>query len=109
MLQNDTNHHVPITDIVQKHNGSLSLTGFLKDQEKAMRAAEEKRGNPVWEEIREVAEQAGRTFLLNVTLNRDKAVTGVFAGDLDRTHAAGCAYAMKLQGEKAVALVTQMN
>jgi len=50
------------------------------------------RGNPIWEEVREVAGQAGRTFLLNVTLNRDKAVTGVFAGDLDQAHAAGCAF-----------------
>jgi nickel-dependent lactate racemase len=50
------------------------------------------RGNPIWEEIREVAGQAGRLFLLNVTLNRDKAVTGVFAGDLDQAHAAGCGF-----------------
>jgi len=50
------------------------------------------RGNPIWEEIREVAGQAGSLFLLNVTLNRDKAVTGVFAGDLDAAHAAGCAF-----------------
>ncbi len=49
-------------------------------------------GNPVWEEVREVAGQAGRLFLINVTLNRDKSVTGVFAGDLDRAHAAGCAF-----------------
>jgi nickel-dependent lactate racemase len=49
-------------------------------------------GNPIWEEIREVARQAGLSFLLNVTLNRDKAVTGVFAGDLDRAHEAGCAF-----------------
>jgi nickel-dependent lactate racemase len=49
-------------------------------------------GNPIFEEVREVAGQAGRLFLLNVTLNRDKAVTGVFAGDLDRAHAAGCAF-----------------
>ena len=49
-------------------------------------------GNPIWEEVREVAGQAGRTFLLNVTLNRDKAVTGIFAGDLDQAHAAGCAF-----------------
>jgi len=49
-------------------------------------------GNPIWEEVREVAGQAGRLFLLNVTLNRDKAVTGVFAGDLDLAHAAGCAF-----------------
>jgi nickel-dependent lactate racemase len=50
------------------------------------------RGNPIWEEVREVAGQAGRLFLLNVTLNRDKAVTGVFAGDVDAAHAAGCAF-----------------
>ncbi len=49
-------------------------------------------GNPIWEEIGEVAGQAGRSFLLNVTLNRDKAVTGVFAGDLGQAHAAGCAF-----------------
>jgi len=49
-------------------------------------------GNPIWEEVREVAGQAGRTFRLNVTLSRDRAVTGVFAGDLDRAHAAGCAF-----------------
>jgi len=49
-------------------------------------------GNPIWEEVREVAGQAGRLFLLNVTLNRDKAVTGVFAGNLDQAHAAGCAF-----------------
>jgi len=48
--------------------------------------------NPIWEEVREVAGQAGRLFLVNVTLNRDKAVTGVFAGDLDQAHAAGCAF-----------------
>jgi nickel-dependent lactate racemase len=49
-------------------------------------------GNPIWEEVREVAGQAGRLFLLNVTLNRDKGVTGIFAGDLDQAHAAGCAF-----------------
>ncbi|MBP7706190.1 MAG: nickel-dependent lactate racemase [Candidatus Aminicenantes bacterium] len=50
------------------------------------------RGNPIFEEVREVAGQAGDLFLLDVTLNRDKAVTGVFAGDLDAAHAAGCAF-----------------
>ncbi len=49
-------------------------------------------GNPIWEEVREVALQADRLFLLNVTLNKDKAVTGVFAGNLDAAHAAGCAF-----------------
>ncbi|NLH75438.1 MAG: nickel-dependent lactate racemase [Acidobacteria bacterium] len=50
------------------------------------------RGNPIFEEVREVAGQAGDLFLLDVTLNRDKAVTGIFAGDLDAAHAAGCAF-----------------
>ena len=50
-------------------------------------------GNPAWEEIMEVARATGGAFLVNVTLNRDKAITGVFAGDLDAAHAAGCAFA----------------
>lgn len=50
-------------------------------------------GNPIWEEVMEVAHAVGGTFLVNVTLNRDKAITGVFAGDLDAAHAAGCAFA----------------
>jgi nickel-dependent lactate racemase len=50
-------------------------------------------GNPIWEEMREVALQTGRLFLMNVTLNRDRQVTGVFAGELDAAHAAGCAFA----------------
>jgi nickel-dependent lactate racemase len=49
-------------------------------------------GNPVWEEVREVARAAGATFLLNVALNREKAITAVFAGDLDAAHAAGTAF-----------------
>ncbi len=49
-------------------------------------------GNPIWEEVREVALQADRVFLLNVTLNKDKDVTGVFAGQLDTAHSAGCAF-----------------
>lgn len=49
-------------------------------------------GNPIWEEMLEVALRTEPTFLLNVTLNRDRAITGVFAGDLQRAHAAGCAF-----------------
>jgi lactate racemase len=50
------------------------------------------RGNPIWEEVREVALRASPLFLVNVTMNRDKEITGVFAGDLDEAHAAGCAF-----------------
>jgi nickel-dependent lactate racemase len=49
-------------------------------------------GNPVWEEIREVAAMVQPTFLLNVTLNRDQQITGVFAGDFEDAHAQGCAF-----------------
>jgi nickel-dependent lactate racemase len=49
-------------------------------------------GNPVWEEIREAARMVPSTFLLNVALNREKQITAVFAGDLDRAHEQGCAF-----------------
>jgi nickel-dependent lactate racemase len=58
-------------------------------------------GNPIFEEVREVAAMAGRTFLLNVTLNREKAITGVYAGDLISAHDTGCA-AVKRQAMVAV-------
>lgn len=47
------------------------------------------RGNPIWEEAREAALMTNPTFLLNVTLNRDKSITGVFAGSLEAAHDAG--------------------
>lgn len=52
-------------------------------------------GNPIWEEVMEVADCVGGVFLLNVTLNKFKEVTGVFAGDLHAAHAAGCAFAQQ--------------
>jgi lactate racemase len=50
------------------------------------------RGNPIWEEAREVALKTVPIFLLNVALNKDKQITGVFAGDLDQAHTRGCAF-----------------
>ncbi len=49
-------------------------------------------GNPIWEEITEVARRIPRTFLLNVTLNKSKQITGVFAGNLAAAHTRGCAF-----------------
>ena len=49
-------------------------------------------GNPIWEEAHEVALGLPRIFLLNVSLNKEKAITGVFAGNLDAAHAQGCAF-----------------
>lgn len=49
-------------------------------------------GNPIWEEMREVALKLADTFLLNVTMNARKEITGVFAGDLIGAHTAGCRF-----------------
>ena len=46
-------------------------------------------GNPLWEEIRDIALRVGSSFLLNVTLNERRELTGVFAGDLLEAHKAG--------------------
>src|SRR5204863_8350341 len=50
-------------------------------------------GNPVHDAVRAIAAQVGVAFNLDVTLNRDHAITGVFSGDLFKSHAAGCAFA----------------
>jgi lactate racemase len=60
-------------------------------------------GNPVWEEIREVAQRTGPSFLLNVALNRDREITGVFAGDLHAAHRVGCSFV----GARAMVAVPQ--
>ena len=46
-------------------------------------------GNPLWEEMLLIAQRTDPTFLLNVTLNRDRDITGVFAGDMVAAHCAG--------------------
>lgn len=59
-------------------------------------------GNPLWEDVRAAARMVPQTFLVNVTLNRDKQITAVFAGDLEAAHAQGCAY-VKEHAMQAVA------
>jgi nickel-dependent lactate racemase len=46
-------------------------------------------GNPVWEEMLDIALRVGPSFLLNVTLNEERQITGYFAGDLRMAHRAG--------------------
>ncbi|MDR3601376.1 MAG: nickel-dependent lactate racemase [Desulfosporosinus sp.] len=48
--------------------------------------------NPLQEMAREVNTFCKPDFLLNVALNGDKEITGVFAGELVAAHATGCAY-----------------
>lgn len=47
------------------------------------------RGNPIWEEMFSIAAATQPSFLLNVTLNKKKEITGVFAGGLAEAHSAG--------------------
>ncbi|TAL39929.1 MAG: nickel-dependent lactate racemase [Spirochaetes bacterium] len=49
-------------------------------------------GNPVWEEMAAAARLAPPDFCVNVSLDPDARVTGVFAGELFAAHAAGCAF-----------------
>jgi lactate racemase len=49
-------------------------------------------GNPIWEEMLEVALKTRPSFLLNVTLDSRRAITGIFAGDMPAAHAQGCAF-----------------
>ena len=46
-------------------------------------------GNPLWEEMREVALRTNPSFLLNVSLNKERQITGVFAGELQAAHQVG--------------------
>jgi len=50
-------------------------------------------GNPVHDAVRAIAVDVGVTFNLDVTLNREHAITNVFSGELFASHAAGCAFA----------------
>ena len=49
-------------------------------------------GNPIWEEMRDIALRPGPSFLLNVTLNERREITGVFAGGLIEAHKVGCEF-----------------
>jgi len=47
-------------------------------------------GNPIHDDVREIARLTGVDFALDVTLNRDQQITAAFAGDLFQEHAAAC-------------------
>jgi nickel-dependent lactate racemase len=46
-------------------------------------------GNPLHAELLEIAAMAGHHFMLDVTLTQERAISGVFAGDPVKAHAAG--------------------
>ena len=46
-------------------------------------------GNPCHEEALEIAKKAGVDFIVNITLNKEKQVTGIFAGGLESAWLSG--------------------
>ena len=51
--------------------------------------------NPLQQLTREMAALAPPNFIVNVTLNHSKAITGIFAGNLTAAHNAGCEAALE--------------
>jgi nickel-dependent lactate racemase len=47
-------------------------------------------GNPIHDDVREIARLVGVDFAVDVTLNREQKITAVFAGDLLSEHRAAC-------------------
>ena len=58
-------------------------------------------GNPIHDDVREIARMTGVHFAIDVTLNREQKITAVFAGDLFIEHRDACA-AAKGQAMRAV-------
>jgi nickel-dependent lactate racemase len=59
-------------------------------------------GNPIHDDVREIARMTGVDFSVDVTLNREQRITAVFAGDLFAEHHAACE-AAKRDAMQAVA------
>jgi len=60
-------------------------------------------GNPIYEEMKQIAEMVGPCFALNVTLNRARQITGVFAGDVFQAHRRGAEFARSVSLQKVEA------
>ncbi|UCC16293.1 MAG: nickel-dependent lactate racemase [Dehalococcoidales bacterium] len=65
----------------------LSKTGILK-------------GNPVHEDMIEIARAANLDFIVNVLLNKKGEITHVVAGDLVQAHEQGCEMAKEINGAR---------
>jgi nickel-dependent lactate racemase len=51
--------------------------------------------NPIHQEMSEIASLLKPSFIVNVTLNKERQITGVFAGDWKQAHARGCDFAKR--------------
>lgn len=52
-------------------------------------------GNPTQDHVRAAGKLISVDFLVNVTLNTDRQITGYFCGDVDAAHEAGCDFSRK--------------
>ena len=57
-------------------------------------------GNPIHDAIREIAEQTGVDFSVEVTLNREHQITSVYAGDPPTAHRAASRFAKSVAMQK---------
>jgi nickel-dependent lactate racemase len=55
-------------------------------------------GNPFHRQALEVAQRAGVDFTLNVAMNDQRQITGIFAGDLEKAHAEGVSFVAEQNG-----------
>ncbi len=60
-------------------------------------------GNPIHDDVREIARMVPVHFAIDVTLNREQKITAAFAGDILTEHRAACAHA-KATAMRAVPL-----
>ncbi len=60
-------------------------------------------GNPFHEYGVQVAERVGVDFILNVVINQERKIAGIFAGDFNHAHLAGC----KMVGEHTLVRVDE--
>ena len=60
-------------------------------------------GNPIWEEMRDLALLVGESFLTNVTLNEHREITGVFSGHLISAHRDGSDFVRQTAMQKVSA------
>lgn len=74
------------------HVESIRFNHSIRNLENPMARWGRTDGNPLWEDITEAAEMAAPLFLLNISLNRKKEITGIFAGDLRKAHKKGCEF-----------------
>jgi nickel-dependent lactate racemase len=67
-------------------------------------------GNPLHAELLEVARMARQDFMLDVTLTQERGISGVFAGDAVKAHAAGVEFlestGLELLAEPVDAVIT---